>query len=108
MGQWPVFRKDVGLRDVVATLAAGSGRPGLPGFPPVSSLDGLWLFELPGSQPSGPLPTPWLHLVFTWTTFPPAGAQARMVEFVNVTAPVGAEVVPAPPARAFPTKVPPV
>jgi len=34
--------------------------------------------------------------------------QAWMVEFVSVTAPVGTEVVPVPPARASPLKVPPV
>jgi hypothetical protein len=33
-------------------------RPGLPGVPPSSSFDRLWWFELPGSQPSGPFPTP--------------------------------------------------
>src|SRR6185295_19683208 len=38
-------------------------RPGLPGTPPSSSFEregSPWL-ELPGSQPSGPLPTPWLQ-----------------------------------------------
>src|SRR5947207_15917837 len=40
-------------------------RPGLPGTPPASSFErnGLPWFELPGSQPSGPLPTPRLHFV---------------------------------------------
>src|SRR4051812_13482170 len=41
-------------------------RPGLPGTPPSSSFErrGLPWFELPGSQDSAPLPTPWLQCFF--------------------------------------------
>src|SRR4029077_1242978 len=50
------------LRDRNLTYWLAGLRPGFPGVPPRSSFDGLWWFELPGSQTSGPLPTPWLHL----------------------------------------------
>src|ERR1035437_7745062 len=61
-------------------------RPGFPGVPPSSSFDRLgfpW-FELPGSQPSGPLPTPWLHLLCDMP--PPLALQPVTVTLVNVTA----------------------
>src|ERR1035437_5293415 len=61
-------------------------RPGFPGVPPSSSFDRLgfpW-FELPGSQPSGPLPTPWLHLLCDLP--PPVALQLVTMTSVNVTA----------------------
>src|SRR5450830_1462470 len=66
-------------------------RPGLPGTPPTSSFEFgakgntvLW-FELPGSQASGPLPTPWLHLL---CDLPPPLVALQLVteKLVNVTA----------------------
>src|SRR5450759_4231344 len=75
-------------------------RPGSPGTPPSSSLDRLgspW-FELPGSQPSGPLPTPWLHFSFPlpWRL---AWLPGQPTRFVSV-------IVTAAPAKASPLKVP--
>src|SRR5947207_7245064 len=63
-------------------------RPGLPGTPPSSSFErnGLPWFELPGSQPSGPLPTPWLHFCFGALVEPPPSAQAVSALPVSVTA----------------------
>src|ERR1700682_4138230 len=77
-------------------------RPGAPGTPPSSSLDRLgspW-FELPGSQPSGPLPTPWLQWVRWPLPPPPVCPQVEMVLVSIVTAPVS--------AMARPSRVAPV
>src|SRR5690349_13262877 len=77
-------------------------RPGFPGVPPFSSLDELWWFELPGSQPSGPLPTPWLHLPRSWPVpLPFLPAQPTTVVPVIVTSPT-----PEAPAYALPSNVP--
>src|SRR5688572_5806596 len=74
-------------------------RPGLPGVPPSSSFERLGLpwFELPGSQPSGPLPTPWLQRCCGGLKVPPPQPVAATP--VRVTAAF---------ASARPTKVPPV
>src|SRR6202795_2024854 len=49
--------------DLLAVDLLPPCRPGSPGVPPSSSLErpSLPWFELPGSQLSGPLPTPWLQ-----------------------------------------------
>src|SRR5689334_19340398 len=74
--------------------------PGLPGTPPSSSFEreGLPWFELPGSQPSAPLPTPWLQACRG------GGLLDEPPHPVAVT-PV---TVTAAPARASPSNVPPV
>ena len=71
-------------------------RPGLPGTPPTSSFEfefepkgyvvALPWFELPGSQFSGPLPTPWLHLLRDLPPRPPDASQLVTATLVNVTA----------------------
>src|SRR4249920_2282191 len=62
-------------------------RPGSPGTPPSSSFEreGSPWFELPGSQPSGPLPTPWLHFACAVPPRLPPW-QPRKATSVNVTA----------------------
>ena len=83
-------------------------RPGLPGVPPSSSFErkGLPWFELPGSQNSGPLPTPWFQC-FSGVTAPVP--QPVTVTSVNVTAafakafPLQAVVEPAIPVMVMAT-----
>src|SRR3954463_2754806 len=88
-------------------------RPGLPGTPPCSSFErsGLPWLELPGSQPSGPLPTPWLHFCFAGGFTGPLVSQPVTVVPVSVTAAFDSRspfnvprvTVMAAPARTVPT-----
>src|SRR3990172_412088 len=86
-------------------------RPGSPGVPRCSSFEreGLPWFELPGSQPSGPLPTPWLHFLCSlscpWCFLPLQDGESDSASQPMTLAPV---IVTATFAKARPARVPPV
>src|SRR5688572_20169120 len=104
--------------DAEAYLLLPPLRPGLPGRPPSSSFDrkGLPWFELPGSQASGPLPTPWLHLLrevppprvasqpLTVTSVKVTAAFASTLPLKGVVLPARPVTVMAAPARMVPWK----
>src|SRR5438874_299807 len=101
-----IERGEISQRTTVGSFTYRPRRPGLPGVPPRSSFEPWRWFELPGSQPSGPLPTPWLHLSLSLSlpSFPARRLSHPTAAVpVNVTSPT-----PAAPAQALPLKVPPV
>src|SRR2546429_2500601 len=115
-----IERGEISQRTTVGSFTYRPRRPGLPGVPPRSSFEPWRWFELPGSQPSGPLPTPWLHLSLSlWplsssspSPLPPLLAQPVTAVPVTVTSAfdhafplnVPRVSVMAAPARMFPLR----